>query len=247
MRVLFSIWLLAVSQMLYADGNTVVKRSVNAFVDGTVWEVCDGNLTCYYILSGVHEIDGRECLGLYVQKTRMEPLPETPDFYVFTEGDKVYFRVDSICREPTDKNWVLIIDFGLEPGEQCEVGVIDLYNRRIDTTVKGWCVCRYISDRFNSYPCSYIEFDGAPPACWLTGIGSAISPVNNCYVILGGPAPELRSVEVMGEQVIHSVAIETVWPDDIKAQCHRSYLRRENKNKHPTRRARISSLTDPNW
>ena len=99
----------------------IFSFSQNYFKDGMEWQVRFSNtdvpnITKYetYSLDGRENVDGYEALKMYVSD---EYESKSHEFVMFvrTDGDKVYFKT------PDLQEWLLMYDFGLQPGEGCYV------------------------------------------------------------------------------------------------------------------------------
>lgn len=101
----------------------LATHSQNIFVEGTVWEYdvwnCGGppdKMTC--TLEKIDDVAGRECLGVFVDRSRDEG--RSLEMVISTEGDKVYVYDDRATDDGSDP-WQILYDFSLRPGDEASL------------------------------------------------------------------------------------------------------------------------------
>lgn len=109
--------------------------AVNYFQDGIKWEYKkhhgippkpgEADLQPYLItqyLEGTAFMAGKDCLKLYSVVTDDQQHQPFLLTYIHTDGDKVYFLSMKPDADPETGEWLLLFDFGLQPGESTSVG-----------------------------------------------------------------------------------------------------------------------------
>lgn len=116
--------LLAISAIISITSSGQGIYDHNYFEDGTRWitEVHGGPPFMVHRMevteiSGETVIDGVPALNMY--RSFLDGTNQEPPLYIRTEGDKVYF-LDPELYVDNDK-WHLAYDFGLKPGEGCDI------------------------------------------------------------------------------------------------------------------------------
>ncbi|MBD5204083.1 MAG: hypothetical protein HDS82_04315 [Bacteroidales bacterium] len=130
-----------------------------------------------------------------------EPVLQT---YLKTEGDKVWFKSNSETNE-----WTLMYDFGLQPGESCEVGIISYPFSETSTATLYTVTCEGI-EQDSEYPTiermkiKVSDKDGnlSDEGIWLKGVGSSTGVLTNVYFnMVGVNATLLTEATVNGKKV----------------------------------------------
>lgn len=182
----------------------------NYIREGTTWvvqlssditpESLYGN-TCEYKINATENIGGYEALRVVKGKKN--------DFvaYLRTEGDRVYFSMDG-----TPDSWRLAYDFGLQPGDECDIYLFGLDDKRSHKVI-----CEGIYDspdnpglELMSMRREYEVVDGI----WIKGLGS-YSGLTDWTGLMGGGETMLQAWS--GDKMIYLQAAlmyfdsETSW------------------------------------
>lgn len=185
----------------------------NYFRDGTRWTVryqsCDPRIETYsdkeYWIDGTGEYNGEECLSLF---TMWVNEPHTRTYVPLrVEGDKVYYP-----ESRGSSTWCLLYDFGLQEGEQCEVGVAWLSNwdRLYDgKVVRSTVKCAgFETSEATQLPVMLMTTQHevgddvhVEEGWWIKGIGNVHGPLDNEDFGWVGGEGVLQRVESNGEVV----------------------------------------------
>lgn len=182
------------------------------FQDGMVWEmsVC-GTQDPYPVwvsetvsLKGITEVDGVQALRMFYESENVEKRELT---VVRTEGDKVYFKNNKNSSE-----WTLLYDFGLQTGEGCVVGAINMNWENDDKPITSYLKCVDIEegrDAYAGFDVMILEEyrNEAMEDCigegkWLKGLGSPTGVTQNIrFDVEGGAATMLIEGILRGAKV----------------------------------------------
>ncbi len=100
----------------------------NYIREGTTWMVQSStDVTPGLNLSNAYEykINGTENIGGYEALKVISTIDDLFVAYLRTEGDRVYFSLDG-----TPDSWRLAYDFGLQPGDECDIYLFGLDDKR---------------------------------------------------------------------------------------------------------------------
>ncbi len=195
-------------------------QAENAFRIGTEWHVQDyfkkfnGEYVTTETVNQIFKILGSKEFGDYTGLLLVGTSENATEdilleVYLRTEGDKVYFLFD----EDTN-DWRLAYDFGLQPGEECEVYEIESvkFPGLARKTVMR-CVERTVDPKYNDYPCMIMESSGPEvdefsqdpelrETTWLVGVGDWRGVVVTNQVYLDSDGGSLLEKVTNGDEVI---------------------------------------------
>lgn len=189
---------------------SVVAFGQTCFKDGTVWKTeafNDANPSEHLVeiskLEGTETVDGYEALKMYTEYEN-RPGSKYLAYYIRTDKDKVYF----MPAEYDSKDWYLMYDFGMVPGQGCYMYRPSYGNQE---PYKGYVKCVSISKNENS-ACSVMEMeDYKDETCdeqtkgegkWYKGISSYWGVGNNIGYGLDGIGGMLQEVR-NGDEVFY--------------------------------------------
>lgn len=223
-----------------ALGCVLLVGARNYFKPGMVWEmkaqVCGGEGDVYYWNCHVGPdtvLFGQRCNLLEESDYYdSEYVNDCKSVYVRAEGDVVYVLPDSTVNE-----WFVLYDFGLQPGESCQV-----YNFKAvldqPQTLYVKCVKIIRTRALDGWPVMYVE-EYADAGCtellnpvqdvWYDGLGSPVNPFFNSgrgdYIGYGGSVQKfVFNGTELNEKTLSQGEIETgsrpaVLPGDELYDC----------------------------
>lgn len=187
---------------------TKMASAENYFSPGTVWtlslptSVNEGDILVkgYGKLLDPIEYKGEEVMP-YVRFNPETGEMQPENFYVRSEGDKVFFRPKKV-EDPEMDHWYLIYDFGLQPGETAAVSSLWFKNNGQLANVYGFhveCIETNVSDSDIFGECMNLKytFDSeishdSFDVTWIMGAGNPMSMEYPCE----SPIPNIGTIEV---------------------------------------------------
>ena len=181
----------------------------NAFKAGTHWEsltnMCYPPFDSYHIVTSLVDSDNtdNECLEVYLWN---EYDPEVKKLIgrLRCDADKIYLQ----HANDIDK-WVLMYDFGLQPGDDCFVSCVEFSGDGKYETFHLRCLERTISEKYGGLPCIKLgeiyDYNGKEiidgEGVWILGIGSTRGLLDNAgFSLVGGNRHTLlRVTDANGE------------------------------------------------
>ena len=186
----------------------------NAFRIGTQWEesyqhTISPPFETHYTITSLENPTvqfGHDCLDVY-RWDMANPAEKVLSTRVRCEVNKVYYQLT-----PDTDEWVLLYDFGLQPGEECTVGLLTTFSDKSHEVIYCdlRCVERTTSEEYGGVSCLVLDElkenpDGSEVSrgigVWLDGIGGVRGFGANAYFRASGVSGELLRVSNGDEEL----------------------------------------------
>lgn len=202
----------------------ILAQDIWFFKEGTKWIVeiypDDPHEPCVVEELTLQSIAGAEpnILALYTNLPS-EYYYDAHCLNIKVEGEKVYFHLaDDTCVVPTadQEGWYLMYDFGLEPGETCEVYNADAMRFHNDPSI---CKATLKYDSYAQWEeigaFLYMYMEELPyneKGIWFQGVGAWAGPLNNCHFGYDGGGSKLVGLFYDGKEIFYnpSAAVKNI-------------------------------------